>query len=583
MDENGSATWAYPVSIEARSVEHSPAPVKDQRTEDMKLPSVSVIIIFLDEERFIHQAIESVFCQTYGDWELLLVDDGSRDASTQIARRCAEQNPGRVQYLEHESHRNRGMSASRNLGLHHAKGDYIAFLDADDVWLPAKLERQLAIMKSQPVAAMVCGPVQWWYSWTGNADDVQRDFVVAPSCPPDTLLKPPQLLIHLLQHETVTTTSGLLRRQAIDSVGGFEEIFHGLYEDQAFCAKFCLKAPVFVASECWYRWRKHPDSSCSVAVTSGEYRRARVKFLEWLEAYLHEQRITNSRVWSILRRELWRSRHPRLERIVVRLQRTANKARRRVMKTARRVLPAAVRDRLRSLRHGSTHQPPRAPPVGAVDFGSLRRLMPVSRIFGFDRGVPIDRYYIERFLADHATDIRGNVLEIGDSSYTRRFGGDRVTRSDVLHAVDGNPQATLVADLTCADHLPSAAFDCIICTQTLMFIFDIRAALQALCRMLKPQGVLLVTVAGVSHQISRHDMDRWGDYWRFTSLSVRLLFEEIFPPTNIAVRAEGNVLAAMAFLHGLVVDDLRQEELDHCDPDYEVSIGVRAVKPDRAP
>jgi glycosyltransferase involved in cell wall biosynthesis/SAM-dependent methyltransferase len=567
MDENGSPIWVCRVSTEAARWPTS-------------MPLVSVIIIFLDEERFVQEAIESVFAQTYGHWELLLVDDGSRDASTQIARRWAEENPGQVHYLEHEGHRNRGMSASRNLGLQHARGGYIAFLDADDIWLPAKLERQLAIMQSEPAAAMVCGPVQWWYSWTGNADDAQRDFVVAPSCPTSTLVRPPQLLIHLLQHETVTTTSGLLRREAIESAGGFEEVFRGLYEDQAFCAKLCLKAPVFVARECWYRWRKHPDSSCSVAVSTGQYGQARLAFLEWLEAYLHEHEITDRRVWSILRKELRQSRHPALCRIVARLQSTVGKTRQVVRKAARSVLPAAVRRRLRTSRQGLTHQPP---PVGSVDFGSLRRLMPMSRIFGFDRGLPIDRYYIERFLGDHAADIRGHVLEIGDSSYTRRFGGDRVTRSDVLHAVDGNPQATLVADLTCADHLPSAAFDCIICTQTLMFIYDIRAALQALCRMLKPQGVLLVTVAGVSHQISREDMDRWGDYWRFTSLSVRRLFEEIFPPTNIEVRAEGNVLASIAFLHGLVVDDLRKEELDHCDPDYEVSIGVRAVKPERAP
>jgi SAM-dependent methyltransferase len=433
-------------------------------------------------------------------------------------------------------------------------------------------------MQSEPAAAMVCGPVQWWYSWTGNADDAQRDFVVAPSCPANTLLRHPHLLILLLQHETVTTTSALLRRVALESVGGFEEIFHGLYEDQAFCAKLGVKAPVFVSGECWYRWRKHPASSCSVAVSTGQYGHARVAFLEWLKEYLHEHEITDNQVWSTLRRELRRSHYPRLHGIVARLQRTAGKTKKVVTKTVRRVLPAAVQRRLRTLRHGPTHLPP---PVGTVDFGSLRRLMPMSRGFGFDRGLPIDRYYIERFLADHAADIHGNVLEIGDSRYTRRFGGDRVTRSEVLHAVDGNPQATLVADLTCAVHLPSAVFDCIICTQTLMFIYDIRAALKSLCRMLKPRGVLLLTVAGVSHQISRHDMDRWGDYWRFTSLSVRLLFEEIFPPSNIAVRAEGNVLAAIAFLHGLAVDDLRKEELDQCDPDYEVSIGVRAVKPER--
>lgn len=221
------------------------------------------------------------------------------------------------------------------------------------------------------------------------------------------------------------------------------------------------------------------------------------------------------------------------------------------------------------------------PPVGSVRFGDLRRLKPISRVFGFDRGLCIDRYYIENFLAKHAEDIRGHVLEIGDDTYTRRFGGDRVARSDVLHVQEGNPKATIVADLTCADSIPSDTFDCIIFTQTLQFIYDVRAAIRHLHRILKPSGVLLATFPGIS-QISRYDMDRWGDYWRFTTLSARRLFEEVFPPGNVTVRAYGNVLAAVAFLHGLSAEELRREELDYHDPDYELIITVRAVKPRKA-
>jgi len=236
------------------------------------------------------------------------------------------------------------------------------------------------------------------------------------------------------------------------------------------------------------------------------------------------------------------------------------------------VIPAPVRDWLRA-------QQNRWPPVGWVRFGSLRRLTPISRSFGYDRGRPVDRYYIERFLALHASDVRGRVLEIADNTYTRRFGGDRVTQSEVLHAAPGNPQATLVGDLTCADDLPSDSFDCIILTQTLPFIYDVRAAIKTVYRILKPGGVLLATFPGVSHQISRHDMDRWGDYWRFTTLSARRLFEEVFPPSNAEIEAHGNVLVAIASLHGLAAEELRQKELDYRDPDYEVSITVRAVKP----
>lgn len=211
-------------------------------------------------------------------------------------------------------------------------------------------------------------------------------------------------------------------------------------------------------------------------------------------------------------------------------------------------------------------------------FGSLRRLEPISHVFGFDRGMPIDRYYIEAFLATHAGDIRGSVLEIGDSTYTRRFGGERVIRSDVLHVRDDNPKATIVADLTRADHIPSDTFDCIILTQTLQFIYNVRAALRTLHRVLKPAGVVLVTFPGIS-QISRYDMDKWGEYWRFTTLSARRLFEEVFPSENLQVEAYGNVLVAVAFLHGLAAEELRREELDYHDPDYEVVLTVRAGKP----
>jgi SAM-dependent methyltransferase len=211
-----------------------------------------------------------------------------------------------------------------------------------------------------------------------------------------------------------------------------------------------------------------------------------------------------------------------------------------------------------------------------VRFGSLRRLTPISRTFGFDRGLPIDRYYIERFLSAHAADIGGHVLEIGDDTYTRQFGGDRVKKSDVLHVSEGNPKATIVGDLTCATHIPSDRFDCVIFTQTLHLIYDARGALQTLHRILKPGGVLLATFPGIS-QISD---ERWREswHWAFTQLSARRLFEEIFPQ-NVCVEVCGNVLAAIAFLHGLAAEELRQDELDYRDAHYQVSILVRAVKP----
>lgn len=212
-----------------------------------------------------------------------------------------------------------------------------------------------------------------------------------------------------------------------------------------------------------------------------------------------------------------------------------------------------------------------------VDLGRLDRVYPISPLFGYDRGQPIDRYYIENFLMQHKRDIRGSVLEIGDDTYTRRFGKDRITRCDILHAVEGNPSATIVADLTRADNIPSATFDCILMTQTLQFIYDLPAAVGHLYRILKPEGILLATFPGIS-QISRYDMDRWGDFWRFTTLSAQHLFEDTFSAGNVEVQAYGNVLTAVAFLHGLSVEDLKPESLKYQDPDYQVLITVRAKK-----
>jgi SAM-dependent methyltransferase len=219
----------------------------------------------------------------------------------------------------------------------------------------------------------------------------------------------------------------------------------------------------------------------------------------------------------------------------------------------------------------------RWPRVGWVHFGSLRRVKPISPDWGTERGQPVDRYYIERFLAIQAQDIRGCVLEIGDNMYTRAFGGNQVSQSQVLHVTENRPGVTILGDLTNGDHIPDDTFDCIILTQTLQAIFDVPAALRTVYRILKPGGVVLVTVPGIS-KISRYDMDRWGYYWSFTTQSARRLFEAVFPPANVHIEAYGNVLAAIAFLHGLATEELHQKELDYLDPDYELLITVRAVK-----
>jgi len=214
----------------------------------------------------------------------------------------------------------------------------------------------------------------------------------------------------------------------------------------------------------------------------------------------------------------------------------------------------------------------KAPP----DLGDLRRLTPIDDNWGFERGRPIDRAYIESFLDLNREDIRGRVLEVAGAEYTRRF-GTGVEHVDVLHAVEGNPEATIVADLTDAPHIPDDTFECVILTQTLQFIYDVPAALGTVHRILAPGGVLLATVPGIT-KISPPEDEIWGEWWHFTSKSARRVAEETFGPGNVEVRSYGNVLTAGAFLYGLCESDLRPEELDAHDPYYEVTIALRAVK-----
>jgi len=216
-------------------------------------------------------------------------------------------------------------------------------------------------------------------------------------------------------------------------------------------------------------------------------------------------------------------------------------------------------------------------PPGGIHFGDLRHLDPVSADWGFDRGLPVDRYYIEAFLQRHAEDIHGRVLEVANNTYTTRFGGDRVTRSDILTDQPGSPVATLVADLAAGDNLPGDAFDCVICTQTLHFIFELKAAIATLRRILKPGGVLLATLPGIS-QISPEDMERSGDYWRVTNAAARRLFNEHFADSQLEITACGNVLTAISLLEGIAMQELNRSELDYVDEKYQVLITVRAVR-----
>lgn len=284
-------------------------------------PRVSAIIIFLNEARFLAEAIESVLAQTFPDWELLLVDDGSSDGSSDIARDYAARHSDRIRYLAHEGHANRGMSASRNLGLDHARGRYVGFLDGDDVWTARKLEEQTAVLDSQPRVGMVYGRTLLWHSWRGDSSGADE------YCPlgvdPGTVVEPPALLLSLIDNrwQTPTTCNALLRRDVIDKVGRFEPRFRGMFEDQVFFMKVALEVPTFVADSTWARYRQRPDSCSAKAESSGKMRGMRLHLLEWLEDYLRGRGPTGGPVWRALRRQQRIARWPVLGRWLIRWHR----------------------------------------------------------------------------------------------------------------------------------------------------------------------------------------------------------------------------------------------------------------------
>jgi len=280
-------------------------------------PLVSVIVIFFNAEQFFDEAIRSVFDQQYRHWELLLVDDGSSDASTALAVDLGKRFPRQVQYLEHAAHANRGMSASRNLGIQHARGEYIAFLDADDVWMPDKLSEQVRLLETHPQAGMTYGRAVIWSSWSDSAE--AADYMVPLGVKGGSLIAPPNLLPNLLRNKVQTpmTSNAMMRRSVIQRVGGFEEEFTAMYEDQVFFSKVEMHTAVYVSGSCCVKYRQHPGSCSTVSARAGSYLSQRLPFLEWMCGYLDFLRIpAETPVRRALDSELWPYRHPHVNALL---------------------------------------------------------------------------------------------------------------------------------------------------------------------------------------------------------------------------------------------------------------------------
>ena len=307
---------------------------------------VSIITPFYNTDpHFLNEAISSVLDQSYPHWQLLLVDDGSIGECTEVARHYADQYSDRISYLVHDEHRNCGMSASRNLGIVKATGEYLAFLDADDVWLPETLSEQVSILASQPTAAMLYGNTEYWYSWTGLPADRQRDFRPKLGIAADSLFYPPALVPLFLSGAAAVpcTCSLLVRRRAVtDARGGFEPAFRNLYEDQVFYFKICLQSPVYVASQSWGRYRQHEGMSTSIELSQQAAVSARLVFLRWVESYLRACGVRDAALWQELRQQMWLCSHRPGSGQHVPAPRTLRQVKKWLLRLQRQVLPSQL-------------------------------------------------------------------------------------------------------------------------------------------------------------------------------------------------------------------------------------------------
>lgn len=507
-------------------------------------PLVTVIVPFFNAEKFIQEAIESVLAQTYNNWELLLVDDGSTDGSSDIAIRYAQKDSKRVRYLQHDGHKNQGLSASRNLGVRHAKGEYVAFLDADDVWLPDKLQEQVVILDSNRDAAMVYEPAEMWYSWA-STEDFRQDLVQQLGVPLNRLHSPPSLLKVFLKGKSdpPCISTILVRREAIERVGGFEEAFRGMYEDQVFSAKICLSSYVFVDSVIRCRYRKHEKSMVFSAMKTGEHAHARLEFLNWLAGYVSERGAKDKEILNAIytQQRLWRllSVHPILERTFDRISQLA-------------ILIGWLRSHLRTA-------------LIRTRIRSTMGLPPVGYSSRPNAALTIRQYYLERFLDSNSSDLRGNCLTLSDPYSSQARQGEPT-------GWDAGKSVTL-GRVTELRGYRSNHFDCVICAHLLQTVQNPDETISELYRILRPEGALLLAVPGISMQ----DLESC-DFWRFSPFGLRVLLVRTFGKGNVVARGYGNSLVAAGEMRGLVASGFTQSELDAYDPRFPVEACARAVK-----
>ncbi|MDT0643088.1 glycosyltransferase [Zunongwangia sp. F363] len=532
---------------------------------------VSVIIPCYNHGKYLAHAIDSVYAQSYRFFEVIVVDDGSVDNTKEVCGKYPE-----VRYVYQE---NLGLSAARNTGVKNAKGEYLVFLDADDWLLEHALEHNIGYLKSDTRAAFVAGGYQLYYEPEDKTWLIQQEITNDYYC-------------ELLEGNFIGMHAAVMYRHWIFKYFSFNTALR-YCEDYDMYLQITRLFPIFYHTNLIAVYRKHDDNMSAnysgmmdYALRALSFQKKNLKNKAERKSYKKGKNYWRSyysrKIYDNLLGNLYAG-EVVFDRKEIEILKKYNKhlykkftnqpfqkyeGKRKDIKKLPMNIIRKVFFRIK--------KKPKLPKVKKIDLGDLERTSPFSTQFGYDRGGPLDRYYIENFLKTYSPQIKGRVLEIGDNAYTMKFGGDEVTESDVLHVDDSNPRATFVGDLSNAPHIPSDSFDCIVLTQTLQLIYDFKAAIATCHRILKTGGILLITVPGISHIAQ----DGWGKYWlwSFTDASMQRLMEEYFSLENISVNTYGNVKVASAFLYGMGLPEIKKRDMDIHDPHYQVIVSVSAIK-----
>ncbi|GEO05596.1 hypothetical protein AAE02nite_32600 [Adhaeribacter aerolatus] len=551
-------------------VTHRPTPYYQGGTNFTE-PLVSVIIPCYNHAHFLPEAIESVLNQTYPAIEIIVVDDGSKDNTREIAQRYPE-----VTYIYKQ---NQGLSAARNTGIDHSRGAYLVFLDADDWLYLDAIETNVNYLRQNPDLGFV----------SGGFDEVdankKRNIIGAYPVTQDHFL-------WLLSGNYICMHAAVMFQRWVFNKWRYDTTLRAC-EDYDLYLSIARNHPVMHHQHKLAVYRRY-DTSMSFNIpvmlrntlkvlekhskdlrTETEKEALKKGILNYQKNYGPQiiSGLFNQRVKTAQRLEkndirLLLKYSPRLMVDFIK-----HLAKEPVKTLIKKYSPQFL---LRSLHKAGIYKDFYEAPRH-INKGDFDRTMPFSIRYGFDRGGAVDRYYIENFLQQQADCIKGNVLEIGDNEYTLRYGGKKVSKSDIFHVNADNPKATVIGDLSNAPHVPDNSYDCVILTQTLQFIYDFKGALQTCYRILKPGGTLLLTVPGIS-QIEYGDLEEsW--FWSFTRPSMQKAMTEIFPGTNVEVQNFGNVFVATALLYGMGLPEIKKEQMDFTDPHYQVIITVKGTKP----